>query len=60
VPGPDPYSTIVYAARATDVRTTVVDGEVLVDSFVSTRMDAHEITVAASAAVRELAMRARV
>jgi 5-methylthioadenosine/S-adenosylhomocysteine deaminase len=60
VPGPDPYSTIVYAARATDVRTTVVDGEVLVDSFVSTRMDAHEITVAASAAARELAMRARV
>ena len=31
LPGPDPYSTIVYAARATDVRTTIVDGEVLVD-----------------------------
>ena len=30
-PGPDPYSTLVYAARGTDVRTTIVDGEVLVD-----------------------------
>ena len=30
-PGPDPYSTLVYAARGSDVRTTIVDGEVLVD-----------------------------
>src|SRR5262249_28473032 len=29
-PGPDPYSTLVYAARGTDVTTTVVDGELLV------------------------------
>jgi 5-methylthioadenosine/S-adenosylhomocysteine deaminase len=29
-PGPDPYSTLVYAARGTDVRHTVVDGHVLV------------------------------
>ena len=29
-PGPDPYSTLVYAARGTDVRHTIVDGEVLV------------------------------
>jgi 5-methylthioadenosine/S-adenosylhomocysteine deaminase len=60
MPGPDPYSTIVYAARATDVRTTVVDGDVLVDDFVPTRMDPHEIAAAASAAARELAVRARV
>jgi 5-methylthioadenosine/S-adenosylhomocysteine deaminase len=60
VPGPDPYSTIVYAARATDVRTTVVDGDVLVDGFVPTRMDAHGIAAAASTAARELAARARV
>ena len=26
-----PYSTLVYAARGSDVRTTIVDGEVLVD-----------------------------
>ena len=29
--GPIPYSTLVYAARGSDVRTTIVDGEVLVD-----------------------------
>ena len=29
-PDRDPYSTLVYAARGTDVRTTIVDGEVLV------------------------------
>ena len=33
-PGPDPYSTLVYAARGSDVRTTIVDGELLVDDFV--------------------------
>jgi len=60
LPGPDPYSTIVYAARATDVRTTIVDGEVLVDAFAPTRMDPQEIAADASAAARELAVRARV
>src|SRR5262245_22073749 len=60
LPGPDPYSTIVYAARATDVRTTIVDGDVLVDGFAPTRMDPHEIAAAASAAARELTTRARV
>ena len=35
-PGPDPYSTLVYAARGSDVRTTIVDGEVLVDEFAPT------------------------
>jgi cytosine/adenosine deaminase-related metal-dependent hydrolase len=60
LPGPDPYSTIVYAARATDVRTTVVEGEVLVDAFAPTRMDPQEIAAAASAAARELTARARV
>ena len=60
LPGPDPYSTIVYAARATDVRTTVVDGDVLVDAFTPTRMDPQEIAADASTAARELAARARV
>jgi cytosine/adenosine deaminase-related metal-dependent hydrolase len=36
-PGPDPYSTLVYAARGPDVRTTIVDGTVLVDDFESVR-----------------------
>ena len=38
-PGPDPYSTLVYAARGSDVRTTIVDGEVLVDDFAPVRVD---------------------
>ena len=33
-PDPDPWSTLVYAARGTDVRLTMVDGEVLVRDFV--------------------------
>jgi 5-methylthioadenosine/S-adenosylhomocysteine deaminase len=60
LPGRDPYSTIVYAARATDVRATVVDGDVLVDAFTPTRMDPQEIAADASAAARKLAARARV
>ena len=39
-----PYSTIVYASRGTDVRTTIVDGEVLVDDFRPTRWDPAEIS----------------
>ena len=39
----DPYSTIVYASRGTDVRTTIVDGEVLVDDFRPARWDPAEI-----------------
>ena len=38
-PGPDPYSTLVYAARGSDVRATIVDGEVLVDDFAPVRVD---------------------
>src|SRR5207244_9696999 len=43
VPGPDPYSTLVYAARGSDVRTTIVDGDVLVDEFSPVRVDREEI-----------------
>ena len=42
-PGPDPYSTLVYAARGSDVRTTIVDGEVLVDDFAPVRVDRAEV-----------------
>jgi 5-methylthioadenosine/S-adenosylhomocysteine deaminase len=59
-PGPDPYSTIVYAARASDVRTTIVGGEVLVDEGVPVRVDPMEIAADARAAARELAARAGV
>jgi 5-methylthioadenosine/S-adenosylhomocysteine deaminase len=57
-PGPDPYSTIVYAARGSDVRTTMVDGEVLVNDFASLRVDRAEVAVQARAAASELASRA--
>ncbi|MEW6321416.1 MAG: 5'-deoxyadenosine deaminase [Acidobacteriota bacterium] len=60
LPGPDPYSTIVYAARATDVRTTVVDGHVLVDEFRSTRLDAAAVADEARREAGALARRAGV
>ena len=58
VPGPDPYSTLVYAARGHDVRTTIVDGKVLVDDFEPVRVDRTEVAAEARAAARELATRA--
>jgi 5-methylthioadenosine/S-adenosylhomocysteine deaminase len=59
-PGPDPYSTLVYAARGSDVRTTIVDGEVLVDDFTPTRADRAEIVAEARRAADELATRAAI
>jgi 5-methylthioadenosine/S-adenosylhomocysteine deaminase len=57
-PGPDPYSTIVYAARPTDVRMTMVDGEILVDDFALTGADDREIAAVARTEARALALRA--
>src|SRR6185312_5912537 len=57
-PGPDPYSTLVYAARGSDVRTTIVDGEVLVDDFLPLRVERAEVAAEARAAARDLAGRA--
>jgi 5-methylthioadenosine/S-adenosylhomocysteine deaminase len=57
-PGPDPYSTLVYAARGSDVRTTIVGGDILVDEFSPVRVDREEIAAQARAAARELASRA--
>jgi 5-methylthioadenosine/S-adenosylhomocysteine deaminase len=56
--GPDPYSTIVYACRGTNVRAVIVDGEVLVDDFRPVRWDAAEITGRARAEAGALAARA--
>jgi 5-methylthioadenosine/S-adenosylhomocysteine deaminase len=56
--GPDPYSTVVYAGRGTSVRTTIVDGEVLVDSFRPTRWDPAEIAAEARSEAAALARRA--
>jgi 5-methylthioadenosine/S-adenosylhomocysteine deaminase len=55
---PDPISAIVYAARPSDVRTTIVGGEVIVDNFQLTRADATEIAATARAEATALAARA--
>ena len=57
-PGPDPYSTIVYAARPGDVRLAMVGGEVLVDEFMLARADEREIAVTARTEAQALAARA--
>lgn len=57
-PGADPYGTIVYAARSTDVRTAIVDGEVLVDEFTPTRVDTTEVARLARHEAVRLAARA--
>jgi len=57
-PGPDPFSTLVYAARPSDVRTTIVDGHVLIDDFVPVREDPVEVAMLARAEARALASRA--
>ena len=46
-PSRDPYSTLVYACRGTDVRLAMVDGEVLVRDGVSERDDADALAAAA-------------
>ena len=57
-PDTDPWSTLVYAARGTDVRMTMVDGEVLVDRFELTQADLAEITDTARRASVDLRTRA--
>ena len=57
-PGPDPYSTLVYAARGTDVRATIVDGEVLVRDGRPVRLDPAAIAAEARDEARRLAIRA--
>ena len=56
--GPDPYSTIVYACRGTDVRTTIVDGQVLIDAFKPQRWDAQELAATGRREAAALASRA--
>ena len=56
--GRDPYSTLVYASRGTDVRTTIVDGEVLVDDFRPVRWDTRELAATSRAEATALARRA--
>jgi cytosine/adenosine deaminase-related metal-dependent hydrolase len=57
-PGIDPYSTLVYSARGSDVRTTIADGELLVDQFTPLRMDRAAVVAEARRSARELVNRA--
>jgi 5-methylthioadenosine/S-adenosylhomocysteine deaminase len=59
-PDPDPYSTLVYACRGSDVRTTVVDGEVLVDEGVPVRVSRVDVAAEAAEAAHRLTARAGV
>ena len=54
----DPYSTLVYSTRGSDVRATGVDGELLVDAFRPTRWDPAEISRTARSEAAALASRA--
>ncbi len=53
-PDADPWSSLVYAARGSDVRLTMIDGEILVNDFEMTRMDTAEVAAAARTAAAEL------
>ena len=57
-PDRDPWSTLAYAARGTDVRLTMVDGEVLVQDFALVHLDPLAIASEARYAAAELAARA--
>jgi 5-methylthioadenosine/S-adenosylhomocysteine deaminase len=57
-PDADPWSTLVYACRGTDVRLTMVDGEVLMQDFRLTRLDEQAVAVEAQTAAKAIATRA--
>jgi len=57
-PDADPWSTLVYAARGTDVRVAMVEGEVLVDEGQLVHHDHGDIAAEARAAARVVAQRA--
>ncbi len=59
-PDADPWSTIVYAARGTDVRLAMVDGEILVEDGRLVGHDEHAIAAEGRAAARVVATRAGV
>jgi len=59
-PDADPWSTVVYAARATDVRLAMIDGEILVENGTLVGHDEHAIAAEARAAARVVATRAGV
>jgi 5-methylthioadenosine/S-adenosylhomocysteine deaminase len=59
-PDADPWSTLVYAARGTDVRLTMVDGRILVRDFSLQNQDVRKVVADARGAAATLAARARI
>jgi 5-methylthioadenosine/S-adenosylhomocysteine deaminase len=57
-PGGDPYSTLVYSARGTDVRHSIVDGEVLVRDSRPLQFDPPEVAATARREAAALLARA--
>jgi 5-methylthioadenosine/S-adenosylhomocysteine deaminase len=55
---PDPFSGLVYAGRPSDVRTTVIDGEIVVDDHRLVHHDQREMAMAARREAAALAQRA--
>jgi 5-methylthioadenosine/S-adenosylhomocysteine deaminase len=55
---PDPVAAVVYSARPDDVRTTVVDGEVVVDNFALVTADLPQVLDRGRHEARALAARA--
>jgi len=58
VPDPDPYTTLVYATRPTDVRSVLVDGQVLIREGTPIRWDTSDLVETARREARALAGRA--
>jgi cytosine/adenosine deaminase-related metal-dependent hydrolase len=59
-PDADPWSTLVYGARGSDVQLTMIDGEILLQDFKLVRLDEPAIIAAAREAARDLATRAAI
>ena len=57
-PAPDPYARLVYASRPSDVRLTVVDGEILARDGELTKTDVMDVRADAQAAASALKQRA--
>jgi 5-methylthioadenosine/S-adenosylhomocysteine deaminase len=59
-PPADPYSTLVYASRAADVRVTVIDGRIVARDGQLMWADRRDVTDAARTAASRLRARAGV
>jgi 5-methylthioadenosine/S-adenosylhomocysteine deaminase len=57
-PRADPWSTLVYAGRGSDVRLVMVDGDILMRDFRLIRVDTADVVAAATDAAAELVKRA--